>query len=240
MIRGRASKEKRGDASGGHVSGLVLLCPCSWTWKSLYIYFCILARLGDGFGFVGIHMVNQCPHTHDHDRTASQEIIREKCNLALNAPNYVTLAADIDILIPVTSNRNNRTYANVHCALCHGEDDFEYWKAPVSNLSECYLTEMALNFQAGIPLNERNPNSSCIPWGRIIARPNDRLKLRLEEVAAGNWGKQRYSKFCFDERRFPKCLSAMDHTTGSNSVKSKHDKCNEPLLGLSEISSELQ
>ena len=47
------------------------------------------------------------------------------------------------LLFSATSTSNNDTYANVtyanaFCALCHGETDFEYWNAEISDPTACF------------------------------------------------------------------------------------------------------
>ena len=71
------------------------------------------------------------PFTGDHEKETFNNI--EKCesftSIMKRKVDFTT--DDILLHIPVTTNTENVTYANVYCALCHGVHEYWFWNIEV-------------------------------------------------------------------------------------------------------------
>lgn len=65
-----------------------------------------------------VYMKTSCPPSTNYTT-----VIRENCE----SPNETLLRVDVLLSTPVTNTKKRVTYRNLFCALCHDEDDFEFW-----------------------------------------------------------------------------------------------------------------
>ena len=156
---------------------------------------------------VGLQMVTGCPR-------GSASSIKSKCHEAKKNRNRANLLSD-DILlhIPVTT-KDFITYANVFCALCNGEWDFEYWDVDLRNLSECFIKHLESSEKQFDPISWRENvnNSLCQVEGDVRPTATRELKSWLYSYIGSS--SSRFSKYCFNDDLYLSC-GQMDQRNAS-------------------------
>ena len=123
-----------------------------------------------------------------------------KCASARERNRRVDLGAEsIVAFIPVTTP-HYVTYANVYCALCNGQNRYEFWNAEITDFSRC-LVEMLMESLNNKTTPNIRGNSACRQMGVIAPIPNEKLKLWMRRQA-GKSSSSRHSMFCFANRAF--------------------------------------
>ena len=133
-------------------------------------------------------------------------------------------SSSLDLFIPV-STPDNLTYANVYCALCHGEREFEYWNVDIKDLPSCYVKQLKDSLRSSSSLSGMTFDPHCPPIAYIDPGPHRRMRLWMK-VQIKHPTPDRYSKFCFDENQMTKC--SLTYVNGTI----KNDTCEVPRYGI--------
>ena len=128
--------------------------------------------------------------------------------VATASPNRADIMSEELLLhIPVTTTTNNVTFANLFCAICHGEEDFDFWNSDVSLVSDCLAAVLEESVKTGAGYNVSDVFKACTSQrveGTINPRPTEKVRLRLNnDVGAGSYS--RFSKFCLNKDYFFQC-----------------------------------
>ena len=88
--------------------------------------------------------------------------------------------------IPVTTSPRNVTYANVFCAICHGQTDFKFWNVKITNMSNC-LVNIIASLLTGTPGSSKDHIDDVKAWNASM--------LFASENNSGRVSSERQSRF---------------------------------------------
>ena len=161
----------------------------------------------------------------------------------------VDVSTDAVLLhIPVTTEHDNLTYANVYCALCHGQTHFRFWEVEMAELELCFNGFLSGYLDINQPDNEVADDwpeqlraMNCSMGGKVRASMHEELqRWSLVMYERNTTSTSRLSRFCLNENLYLKCdptetVVASNCTDGYNNNDNDiidNDNNNDNSIGL--------